>query len=277
MTTDTPKTTTTGTLDSGSNNQAGSGAGGDPHFVRWAQAQRDSTRGECDLVLIQSKALHNGTGFALHARTTIDSFYSCIKSGAFRVGDHVVQLERNYIFLDGNKLVSEDLPVTFGDGFQYTIKLVQNDKSVRLYEINMDGVATMRFKFYKHFLSITLPDFEHEEMSDAVGMLGEYGTGSMRGRFGQLLRSFDEFGFEWQVIPEIDGLLFQEARPPQSPHELCRMPTAARPDRRLLRAGKTALLNQAQEACRHQQGHNFDLCVDDVLMTGDIGLAHEHH
>ena len=91
---------------------------------------------------------------------------------------------------------------------------------------------------------------------------------------------------EWQVDPTRgDPLLFDTARPPQLPYELCRWPTAARPGRRQLwlRGGSTGsggeegrvTLDQALQACHEQSVSmaNLDLCVDDILMTGDTDLA----
>jgi hypothetical protein len=87
------------------------------------------------------------------------------------------------------------------------------------------------------------------------------------------LLTFEEHAFEWQVTPD-DVQLFLEARQPQLPFEQCRMPTAARPARRHLRSD-TILLKQAEEACSKVHPSDFQLCVDDVMMTGDIGLAEE--
>lgn len=44
-----------------------------------------------------------------------------------------------------------------------------------------------------------------------------------------------------------------------------------RPYRR--RLGEDKLLKQAKEACRHVKAADRQLCIDDVLMTGDVGIA----
>lgn len=84
------------------------------------------------------------------------------------------------------------------------------------------------------------------------------------------------FGFEWQVIPQEDfahgeASLFLQARSPQLPFEMCSMPTAPRPARRVLRGQDKQLAAAAEMACA--AASSVQLCVDDVVLTGDVGLA----
>jgi len=36
-------------------------------------------------------------------------------------------------------------------------------------------------------------------LTGSVGMFGEYGSGDLYGRDGNLMITYDEFGFEWQI------------------------------------------------------------------------------
>ena len=245
-----------------------SGGGGDPHFARWGR-ERDSFHGECDLVMVHSDGFHGGTGFDLHARTTIDSYYSYIESAAFRVGGYAVEMERDQFFIDGVQHTSKDLPMTFGDEHNYTITQLEDSEKVQLYKVNLHGHSSMSFKFYKHFLTINL-SVNPKEFGDSAGLLGEFPTGDMYSRRGNLMSNFVDYGFEWQVSLD-DPHLFRDDRAPQLPYERCRMPTAPRPSRRRLRQNG-ALLEQAKDACASQRGKNFDLCVNDVMVT-EIGRA----
>mmetsp|Transcript_40 Transcript_40/g.66 ORF Transcript_40/g.66 Transcript_40/m.66 type:complete len:454 (+) Transcript_40:355-1716(+) len=246
-----------------------SGCGGDPHFKRWGK-ERSSFHGECDLVLVHSEGFHRKAGFDLHARTTIDSFYSYIESAALRVGDYILELEKEQFFINDERHTKDELPLTFGGDFKYTITLIQDSKLAQKFRVDLHQDSHIDFKFYKHYLTISI-DGHPKDFADATGMLGEYTTGDMYGRCGQPMDSFEEYGFEWQVIPD-DPQLFHEARSPQMPYEKCRMPTVGRPARRRLRVN-TDLLEQAKTACANQSGGDFDLCVDDIMITGDIGLA----
>lgn len=86
------------------------------------------------------------------------------------------------------------------------------------------------------------------------------------------MSDFDQYGFEWQVNP-VDAKLFVDNCAPQLPFEQCRMPSATRPVRRKLRGADAVLFDEAAEACSHLKGSNFDLCIEDVMATGDVGLA----
>uniref|UniRef100_A0A6S8IS67 VWFD domain-containing protein n=1 Tax=Amphora coffeiformis TaxID=265554 RepID=A0A6S8IS67_9STRA len=268
-TTTTPATTTTTT--SSTPNRDG-GGGGDPHFARWGQ-EHDSFHGECDLVMVHSEQFHNGAGFDLHARTKIQDYFSYMETAALRVGDSVLEFYNDHFYMDGFKFTPEDLPLTFGDEYKYTIKngrveAGKNLKFYQYYQVDLHEDSSMMFKFYKQYLTIDISG-NANDFSDATGLLGEYHTGAMITREGGIMSDFKEFGFEWQVRPE-DNFIFREARAPQLPYEMCRMPTAARPSRRLR---NSEMVGEAQEACAHVKGGSFQLCVDDVVTVGDSGIA----
>lgn len=249
------------------------GGGGDPHFQRWGR-EHDSFHGECDLVLVHSEQFHQGAGFDLHARTKIQDYFSYIDTAAMRVGDNVLEFHKDHFFLNGNMHTPADLPLTFGGEFRYTIRngVVEAHKRAEYYQyymVDLHEDSTILFKYYKKFLTIAVNGHE-ADFSDSVGLLGEYHTGAMIARDGSVVSDFEQYGFEWQVRPD-DKVLFREAGGPQLPYERCRMPSAARPSRRGLR--QSAFAAEAQQACAHIQGKSFDLCVDDVITTGDVGLA----
>ena len=251
-----------------------SGGGGDPHFQRWG-LEHDSFHGECDLVMVHSEQFHNGAGFDLHARTTIESYFSYIETAALRVGDNTLQFAKGHFFLNGESYTPGDLPMTFGEEFKYTITNAEveankNAKFYQYYKVDLQEDSSVLFKFYKKFLTIDIAGSE-KDFADAVGLLGQYHTGAMLSRDGVEFTSFEAFGFEWQVSPE-DPALFLNQRSPQLPYEMCRMPTAARPSRRHLRADR-ALMDSAKQACSHVNGGSHDLCVDDIMTTGDAGLG----
>ena len=244
----------------------------DPHFARWGQ-EHDTFHGECDLVLIHSEKFQ-GVGLDLHARTTIQDYFSYIETAALSLGNDVVQFYKTYFLVNGEKFHAEDLPMQFGNG--YTISETPVPESKRTenrkdYSVDLNDGSQIRFRFYKQFLTMNV-DGHPDHFEDAVGLLGEYTTGAMVGREGEAFDDFTDFGFEWQVRPDQDPELFAFQRSPQLPFEQCRMPTAARPARRALR-GDTALLGKAQEACAHVPGSSYQLCIDDIMTTGDLGLA----
>lgn len=244
--------------------------GGDPHFTRWHQLRRETFHGECDLVLVQSEEID------IHVRTTISSFFSYIESAVLRVAGFLVfEIEKDSFFLNGEKFsLATDLPY-FSEEFD--ILHTHGTKNKDIYEVRALG-SIIQFKFYKNFLNVDILSADSRDFVNSSGLLGEFSTGDMYNRIGEKVDySFKDHAFEWQVIPDIDGQLFQQAREPQLPYERCRMPEKNRPSKRnLRRAADEKLLRQALEACaKHGGSSNFDLCIDDVVTTGDIGLALE--
>ena len=224
--------------------------------------------------MVHSEQFHNGAGLDLHARTTIQDYFSYIETAALRVGDDTMQFFKDHFFLNGVKMSPADLPFSFGGDYKYTITAPVIEKKnplyYQFYKVDLHEGSSLLFKFYKQYLTIDI-SAHPADFGDAVGLLGEYGTGNMISRSGDEMTDFQHYGFEWQVSPE-DPKLFLDARAPQLPFEQCRMPSAARPARRVLRAD-TALREQANNACAHVGGSSFDLCVNDVMTTRDIGLA----
>ena len=254
--------------------------GGDPHFSRWGHSERDSFQGECDLVLMKSENFHEH-GLDFHIRTTLRSdVYSYIESAALRIGDYTVEIHNGHVLLDGFEYKEEELPIEFGEEKSYKLSLDniqrRRDGSVarRKYRLSLDDTEIV-FKYYKHIMTFTING--HNDFADAAGMLGAYPHGAMISRHGKIMDNFEEFGFEWQVNLE-DPVLFSDVRSPQLPYERCRMPSGdARTSRRRLRGGddNTQLRMDAEKACAHVTGSNFDLCVSDVVTTEDLELANE--
>ena len=247
------------------------GGGGDPHLQLWGR-EKYSFHGECDLVMVKSDQFKDNQGLDLHIRTTIQDYFSYIERAALRVGSNILEVQKKSILLDGVQHKAKDLPLLFGDDeHKYTLSEVKmENKNYNVYKLDL-GSSSMVFKFYKQFLTISI-DGHTVDFGDSVGLLGDYANGEMLGRRGQLISEAMDFGFEWQVTAD-EPMLFQEARSPQLPYERCRMPSVARPSRRKLRGADLVLRNGAQEACAAQKGNDFDLCVEDVMATGDLGLA----
>eukprot|EP00977_Amphora_coffeiformis_P016499 scaffold5125_cov156-Amphora_coffeaeformis.AAC.8 len=252
------------------------GGGGDPHFQRWGR-EHTSFHGECDLVMVQSNSFHQGAGLDLHVRTTIEDYFSYIETAVLRVGNDVVEFHKKNMYINNVEIIPSELPVTFGGAFKYTIsngevETVMNPKFYQYYKVDLNEDSTMLFKFYKQYLTISISGHP-ADFGDSVGLLGEYHTGRMISRSGVVMDNYKDYGFEWQVNPE-DAKLFREDRSPQLPYEVCRLPTAPRPARRLRSATVRLLHDNAHKACSHvPSSSDFDLCIEDVMATGDVGLA----
>ena len=209
----------------------------------------------------------------LHVRTTIDSFYSYIEAAAVKIGGRILELDGvDKIYLDGQEVQA---PVTFigNHNITYTYRRVEDGGKKQIYSLESNKHTLVQFRFYLHYLTLNVVAAGNS-FHNTRGLLGSFKDGSMITRDGLAFKGkFDEYAFEWQVNPE-DPVLFREQRSPQLPMESCRLPTAGRPARRL--RANTRLLSAATEACAAAtSGHstNMDLCIDDVMVTGEVGLA----
>jgi len=268
----TPTTTTTTP-----NFTPATGANGDPHIHRWNN-DRYTFQGECDLVLVHSGTFHD-QGLDLQLRTTIKGDYSYIEAVALRLGQHVLEFRKESVLLDGVEFKNQDLPVTFGSRYTYdlTYRIEPNRQGTRekkFYMLQLGDDSSMELKFYRHFGSVSISGHPID-FGDAVGLSGTFPDGDMLGRDGRPMKKTDEYGFEWQVDPEHDPILFRDTRAPQLPFEKCRMPTVTKSIRRQLRGASKLLYKQAKKACRAQTGADLEACIDDVLAVGDLGLGEE--
>ena len=227
------------------------------------------SHGECDLVVVHSESFHN-KGLDLHVRTTSKDWYSYIEVAAVRIGDDVVEVANGEVVINGLSHMDGDLPTLFGSDNQYSISLkIENNK--KHYTVTLGDNSNMVFRFWKHYMTFKINAHTHD-FDDANGILGAHPSGAMIGRAGELFAEFADFAFEWQVNQD-DPQLFGTVRDPQLPYEKCRMPTEARPSRRHLRSNRK-LLAEAEQACDAQNGRDFELCVEDVVTTGEVELAH---
>eukprot|EP00977_Amphora_coffeiformis_P012387 scaffold3059_cov131-Amphora_coffeaeformis.AAC.7 len=258
----------------------GSRCGGDPHFSRWRHDTHDSFHGECDLVLLHSDNFHQGTGMDVHVRTTMmdnDLSYSYVEAAAVRIGETVLEFDRDMFRVNGENLDYDAVQLfEFEEqGRTYKISSEVLSKTKRDITLQLDARASIKIRSSKNLMYV---DFEGSTaaFADSVGMLGNYKTGDMYGRNGKLFeQDYVQYGFEWQVDPQHDPVLFADQREPQLPYEKCRLPleAAATSRRRLRTETSSALRNEAMEACQTAVKTDFELCVDDVMATGNIEAA----
>ena len=245
---------------------------GDPHFVRWQQTHRDDFQGECDLVLFKKSDFELNKDLAVHIRTTSLNSFSFIESSAVKVGQDVLEFAAGQkVYMNGGLLSFTGASHTFGPGYSVSMSTDSDNNERKVFLVELKTV-TLKVKASKAFMTVSISG-ENFSLNGSVGLLGKYGSGAMVARDGRLVDEFLEFGFEWQVIPDQDGQLFQAAREPQLPYERCRMPDAEMPSRRKLLASNGLLYEQALDACNANHPENVDSCVNDVLLSGDLEFA----
>lgn len=234
------------------------------------------------MVLVQSTHVNGDKPLDLHIRTVIQEWWSQIESAALRVGDVILQVDANKMYLNGQEVTDADLPLKTEeftisgphDGAALAEAVHGLEMNVlRTYGVHLNDESSVVFKILDNFINVNVvghyTDFEH-----ATGLMGDFKLGKPYNRKGERLYDLEEFAFEWQVDPRVDPSLFMEVKGPQLPHEHCRMPTVAKTTRQLRNPADLQLHEDAQKACAGKD--EYDACMSDIMATGNLNMALIH-
>lgn len=223
------------------------------------------------MVLAHFPSFANDLGLTVHLRTTTRYDYSYIEGAAIKIGNDVLEIFSYGQYLI-NSVSNAEMPAVVGG---YNVSHTQPRDKQHLFVIDLGKKRTINIKVYKDMLYVDL-NVNHGngmEFEDVSGMIGSWTNGTRFARDGvTILDDDNEFGQEWQVHQDIDGSLFTANREPQWPAK-CVMPNAAqRTSRRLGENPVTAA--EAADSCAHiKDAHSYDMCVFDVIATGDLAVA----
>lgn len=241
-------------------------AGGDPHFKTWNGLWYDF-HGACDLVFLKNQDFADGTGMDIQLRTTQRYKYSYIESAALRIGKDILQVDaygQYYV----NGIGQATMPMKLDDTYTVTY-VMENDKKFK-YTIDLGEGNFILIETFKDLVSIKMDKAGNwANFGNSSGLMGDYVTGERLSRNGTtVMLDADEFGNEWQVLDTEDNL-FMVNREPQFPTK-CTMPGPAKESRRL---GESVAEEAAATACDHYDGNEKDMCIYDVMASGDLELA----
>jgi len=244
------------------------GAGGDPHFKTWKGDKYDF-HGHCDLVLLHTSTFGDGQGLSIHIRSSpLLTIMSYISDVAIRIGENVLEVgSQGHHTING---VAQTLTSTQAlSGYPVTSSGTKKGRYV--YKIHLDSKETIILREYKSWITLTLFHASEGNFGDSVGLMGSFQDGTRYGRDGMTVYSdIDEFGQEWQVKADIDGLLFQTPSP--YPNR-CNLPSKSEVKRRGRRLQDSMITrDEALLVCAHW-GEDIEDCVIDVQLAGDLTFA----
>jgi hypothetical protein len=224
--------------------------------------------------MARSGKIDNSTSIDIHARTTMVNNWSLISNTAIKVGDDVFEIVNDdSTYFNGIKNV--EFPLTL-DGKYIVSKREENidnknDKdaaaeSMSVYTIELDN-GEVKVSNYRNMLTVDV----NAALADTEGMLGRQTIPGMVGRDGQtVLTDANEMGAHWQVR-DYEPQLFHEVRAPQYP-TTCVLPAVT--SRRLRRSDNE--VKRAEAACADAPASRRSFCVEDLLLSGDVKIAHAY-
>jgi hypothetical protein len=241
---------------------------GDPHIQTWSGVMYDF-HGVCDLVLLQNPDFEKGLGMDIHVRTEQLKQYSYVSSAVLRIGDDTLEVmggnddSSHWINQQANEN-SDDGIIGFLSGYPIVYKKINSKQHE--YTVKIGGAKAIVMTTFKKLVRVSIEGASIESFGSSRGLLGSFGEGKMLARDGStLLEDTNTFGQEWQVLPSED-MLFHSVEGPQAP-EKCFIPLASSLRRRL---GESKISEEeAQLACSRVSQEDFDMCVFDVMATGD--------
>lgn len=247
-----------------------SGAGGDPHFKSWSGEWFDF-HGACDLVLLNAPSFHNGLGLQVQIRTHIrHERYSHISRAALKIGDDVLEVAGwgDYSLMG---IQNAQLPQSMA-GFTVSLEKQEAKETILRIHLKDSNQESIEVKTFKDMVNVKFNDTTAKDFGDSFGILGSYEQGYPLARDGrQVMKHSDAFAMEWQVRPEVDGMLFEQPREPQYPVQ-CLLPQVKAEQRRKLRGGLSE--EDAEGACEQFADKDAKArCVFDVLATQDLEVA----
>lgn len=249
----------------------------DPHF-RTYDGTKYTFHGECDLVMAHSQ-LDDQNEMDIHARTKMVDNWSLISNAALRIGDDIFEVDNDEFAHYFNGAKNVEFPILLGGKYEVTsheqMTSSKNEKGEEItakeiiYTIDLVNKGSITITNYHTMLSIKVDSY----LVDTYGMLGSRTTDGLFGRDGVTSVSEEEMGAQWQVR-DTESMLFHElGTGPQYP-ESCLM-TSVNSRQRRLRTSDVSY-DTAKKACENVDDSMRAFCIEDVVRSGDVSMAHTY-
>jgi hypothetical protein len=252
--------------------------------------------------MTRSPGFDNGLGLDVHTRTSIVfEAWSLISDAAIRIGNDTFEVSNQGItYVNG--VERSDYPFTLAGKYPVTkyieiVKGATNNEWNEKFETKEEQQQDERIHYlidlksrsdhnntdrssneiliniYRTMISVRVDAY----MADAEGMLGVHDAKGMVGRDHQTIyQDAVDMGSAWQVR-DTDPDLFINGGTVTFP-EQCIVPTkpvASQTQRRLRSSVEDdEKYQQAKIACAKVSSDMYSFCIEDVLRTGDISMAH---
>jgi len=253
----------------------GGGVKGDPHFKTW-NGDRYDFHGVCDLVLVHNLGFENGLGMDINIRTKQVKQWSSVSSAVVRIGEDTFEiLAEKYedkVWLNGISNDSNNKNPTDMTISGYKIDSRSVNKQQNEYIIDLGNEEKIALYTWKSMVRVEVLEPTNNNFETSVGLMGSFKDSQWMARDGKTVFSdANDFGQEWQVLPNEPTLFHTAGDGPQAPSK-CQIPSKTALRRRLVKSDVT--IEEAEKVCAGMvDTADLDLCVFDVMASGDKEIA----
>jgi hypothetical protein len=201
----------------------------------------------------------------IHVRTKQIKQFSYVSAAVLRIGADTLEvmgdIHENLYWI--NKQANSNLDSGISG---YPISYRKVNSKQHEFIVHLSNKSSIVMRTFKKFVRVQFMGATTESFGTSHGLLGSYGSGEMVARDKKtIIANTNSFGQEWQVLPS-DGMLFHNIEGPQAPAK-CEIPQASNLRRRLAESNISE--EEAEIACARVNPVDFDMCVFDVMATGD--------
>lgn len=228
--------------------------------------------GACDLTLLQAPNFAANKELIINIRTKIRYEFSYIEQVVLKIGDETLEVGSfGEYSLNGVHGASNATMAAGIAGFP--ISYSQPNKKTHIFEIHLGDGEKIVLRTFKDLVSVKMDELHSSRFAGSKGMMGSFDDdGAMLGRDGTtVFEDPNAFASEWQVR-EDEPMMFQTIQEPQHP-QACLLPAPQTAANRQRRLGESVAREAAEKACASWDKEKVEMCVHDVLATGDLDLA----
>lgn len=220
--------------------------------------------------MLDNKYFDNGKGLSIHIRSDpFQTIFSYISRVAVRIGEEIFEVGPL-----GERHFQNGRPGSIA-GFPVHYQPPPRRGMSRVYTILLGNSTRLVIRERQGWQHVSIHGATASQFANSTGLMGSFTDGVWYGRdCTTVFVSVNDYGMEWQVQEELDGLLFQSPSPFPDKCELLTEDDLVQEQRGRRLSESSITHEEAKEACLSWVDENdLDECIFDVLVAEDLDMA----